>query len=60
MPDIEVMMSNIKMTRRCVVMSPWLEHGDISKTMTDALEMKWTGGGVVVNRRLESLQISDG
>lgn len=40
MPDIEVWMSSIIMTRRCLVMSPCLEQGDVSRAVMDALEMR--------------------
>lgn len=34
-----------------------MEHGDDSRTKDDALEMKWTGSGVMRNRRLGSLKM---
>lgn len=38
-------------------MSPWMDHGGVSRTVVDALEMKWTGSGMVKNRRLRSLKM---
>lgn len=57
MPDIEVVMSSIIMTRRCLVMSPCSEHGGVSRTVMDALETCGTGSGVMRNRRLGSLRL---
>lgn len=57
MPDIEVRMSSIIMTRRCLVMSPCLDHGGVCRTVMDVLETRWTGSGVMRNRRLGSLRL---
>lgn len=53
MPDIEVVMSSA--TSR-MVMSTWLGHDGISRTVMIAPEMKWTGSGTMVIRRLGGLQ----
>lgn len=49
-------MSRISMTRTSVVMSPWMKDGDVLRAVMHALETRWTGSGVMRNRRLRCLE----